>query len=296
MIRTTIVVAAGLALAALLSAAPAHALRARVFVAKTGADAGACSFSAPCQSLDFALNGVEPGGEITILDSAGYNPITITKGVTITVPPGVEAGIVPSPGGNAITILLTSPATVTLRGLTLEGAGTGSTGVDFLATAGGTLEIIDCMVKDFTANGIFVPSLTNSAKIIISHTTVLNNTGDGIQMNGINSSAFIDNTIADNNSANGINLNTEGIVELSNLHVYANNVGINITNATGVVKNSEANANQTDLALNGNLGAITLANNNAFVFVNIANNGTAFSDNTNLIIQLTGSFHHTALQ
>src|ERR1700692_3336646 len=77
------------ALACSVFAAPAQALRARVFVSKAGADVGACSFSAPCQSLDYALSAVEPGGEITILDSAGYNPITITIGVTITVPPGV---------------------------------------------------------------------------------------------------------------------------------------------------------------------------------------------------------------
>ena len=85
-------------------AAPAQALRARVFVSKAGADVGACSFSAPCQSLGYALSGVEPGGEITILDSGGYNPITITQGVTITVPPGVEAGIAVPAGGTAITI------------------------------------------------------------------------------------------------------------------------------------------------------------------------------------------------
>src|SRR5580700_7477321 len=53
------------ALACSLFAAPAHALRARVFVAKTGADVGSCSFSAPCQSLNFAYNAVLPGGEIT---------------------------------------------------------------------------------------------------------------------------------------------------------------------------------------------------------------------------------------
>ena len=128
MLRTTIVVAAGLTLAALLPAAPAHALRARVYVSKTGADAGGCSFTAPCQSLNFALNAVEDSGEITILDSGGYNPITITKGVTITVPPGVEAGIAAPAGGTAITINATQNDAVILRGLTLAGANSANYG------------------------------------------------------------------------------------------------------------------------------------------------------------------------
>ena len=124
------------ALACSVFAAPAHALRARVFVSKAGADVGACSFSAPCQSLDYALSGVAPGGEITILDSAGYNPFTITKGVTITVPPGVEAGIAVPSGGTGITITAGPNDTVVLRGLTLEGAATGQTGIAFADGAG----------------------------------------------------------------------------------------------------------------------------------------------------------------
>jgi hypothetical protein len=79
------------ALACSAFAAPALALRARVFVASYGMDSGNCSYTAPCRTLNFAFNAVVAGGEITMIDSAGYDPLTITKAITITSPPGVEA-------------------------------------------------------------------------------------------------------------------------------------------------------------------------------------------------------------
>ena len=159
------------AFACSLFAAPAQALRARVFVSKAGADVGACSFSAPCQSLDYALNGVEPNGEITILDSAGYNPITITKGVTITVPPGVEASIGASANAAAITINAGSSDVVSLHGLTLNGAGVGADGVIF--NAGGTLEVIDCAVSNYANNGIYVSTSADMSLVVLN--TVISN-------------------------------------------------------------------------------------------------------------------------
>src|SRR5580704_10637361 len=164
MLRTTVVVTAGLVLAALLPAAPAQALRARVFVSKAGQDVGACSFSAPCQSLEYALNAVASSGEITILDSGGYNPITITKGVTITVPPGVEAGIAAPAGGTAITINATVNDAVVLRGLTLSGANTANYGI-FVNTAA-KIEIIDSVIRDFSQVGINIELGANFQTLI----------------------------------------------------------------------------------------------------------------------------------
>jgi len=124
MIRTAIVIAAALAFVTTLQVAPAHAQRARVFVASYGDDTNPCTFGSPCKTFQRAVNVVAYGGEITAIDSAGFGPITINKSVTITSPDGVEAGIVPTAGGNAITINA-GGATVVLRGLTLEGSGTG---------------------------------------------------------------------------------------------------------------------------------------------------------------------------
>lgn len=167
------------ALACSVFAAPAHALRARVFVSKTGADVGACSFSAPCQSLNYAFAAVETSGEITILDSGGYNPITITKGVTITVPPGVEAGITAPAGGAAITINAQPIDKIVLRGLTLDGQGIGTDGIDF--NSGASLTVEDCVVRNFTGIGLyFISTATSDKNLVISNSSFSDNGGDGV--------------------------------------------------------------------------------------------------------------------
>ena len=245
------------ALACSVFAAPAHALRARVFVSKAGADVGACSFSAPCQSLGYALSGVEPNGEITILDSGGYSSITITQGITITVPPGVEAGIAAAAGGAAITINAPG-ATVVLRGLTLEGAGSANWGIYSYSAA--LLEIIDCTVGNFTTQGIIVeaPAVTS---VMISNTVVsdvspggaegifLVSTGGAMiaalnQVTVTNSSygvaayasngtieAQISNSHIDNNTSTGVSALGGGPSSMSN--VVLENVTVNQT-PTGI--------------------------------------------------------------
>src|SRR5215831_9582132 len=108
------------ALACSLYAAPAHA-RARVFVASYGNDTNPCTFGSPCKTFQQAINVVDAGGEVTAIDSAGFGPISIdSKTITITSPPGVEAGIAaPAPGAAAITIN-SQGETYTLSGLTLD--------------------------------------------------------------------------------------------------------------------------------------------------------------------------------
>src|SRR5262252_11086737 len=93
--------------------------RARVFVASYGNDSNPCTFGSPCKTFQQAVDVVDDGGEVTAIDSAGFGPITIgIKSVTITSPPGVEAGIAaPAPGAAAITInTLSSSQIITLSG------------------------------------------------------------------------------------------------------------------------------------------------------------------------------------
>jgi hypothetical protein len=66
-----------------LSAAPAHALATRTWVSGHGADSGACGLAAPCRTFAFALSQTATGGEIDVLDPAGYGAMIITKAVSI---------------------------------------------------------------------------------------------------------------------------------------------------------------------------------------------------------------------
>jgi hypothetical protein len=126
----TIIAAASVA--ALLTAGHAQAQANRTFVSGHGADTNACSLSALCRSFAQALSQTNAGDEITVLDSAGYGAVNITKSVTITNPVGVEAGITAAVGTTAIQINAgTSIIDVTLRGLTLQGASGSANGINW---------------------------------------------------------------------------------------------------------------------------------------------------------------------
>src|SRR5215470_7149502 len=85
------------AFAAVVSMPCAHALSQRTFVASTGDDgpsaAAGCTLAQPCRSFAAAMAHTLFGGEVVVLDSAGYGPVTISQSVAITAPAGVYAGI-----------------------------------------------------------------------------------------------------------------------------------------------------------------------------------------------------------
>jgi hypothetical protein len=72
MIKITSLSVAGALLAFGLSAAPVQAGPNRTFVSGKGTDSGACSLAAPCRTFAFALTQTAAGGEIDVLDPAGY--------------------------------------------------------------------------------------------------------------------------------------------------------------------------------------------------------------------------------
>jgi hypothetical protein len=86
-----------------LSAAPAQAGPNRTWVSGTGTDRGACTRPAPCRTFAFALTQTAAGGEIDVLDPAGYGAVTITKAISI-VNDGVGVAAIGAGSGNGITI------------------------------------------------------------------------------------------------------------------------------------------------------------------------------------------------
>ena len=95
---------AALALA-LVAAAPAHALINRAWVSGHGIDTAACGApTSPCRSLQYVHdNIIAAGGEIDVLDPAGYGSVTITKSLSI-VNDGVGTAGVQATAGDAIAI------------------------------------------------------------------------------------------------------------------------------------------------------------------------------------------------
>jgi len=144
------------ALASIALALSAHApiaaaaVAQRTFVSANGSDLNACSIGLPCRSFKAAIAQTIAGGEVIVLDSAGYGPVTITKSVSIIAPAGVYAGISVF-SGDGVTVTASSTDSVTLRGLAITAQG-GTNGVNF--SAGGILEIDRCTISGAFTNGI----------------------------------------------------------------------------------------------------------------------------------------------
>jgi hypothetical protein len=170
--HTTIIVAVGLALAAALPTAPATAQSPRTFVSPTGSDSNSCLLAAPCRTFQTALAHTNPGGEISVLGTAGYtggNTLTIDKAISIVNPGAFEAGIVVPSGGNGIVINAGASDIVTLRGLTIEGGSVGTNGIVF--NSGASLSITNSTIRNLTTHGIFFqPSA--ASKLFVSNTYI----------------------------------------------------------------------------------------------------------------------------
>jgi len=159
-----------------LTAAPAQATTFRTFVSAQGNDANACTLLAPCKTFAAAHTQTSPGGIIDVLDPAGYGAVIITKSITIN---GRDWASILVTGGNAITINAGASDVVNLRGLIIDGAGTGDFGIRF--NDGATLNIQNSVIRRFSIDGIlFLPSA--SSKLFVSNTLASDNGEAGIRV------------------------------------------------------------------------------------------------------------------
>lgn len=255
-------VACGVALT-MAMASPALALNARTWISGHGADQAGCGpVASPCRTLQYAHDQTSAGGEINILDPAGYGAVAITKAMVIVNEGVGVAGVLAPAAANAITINAGTSEKVILRGLTIEGGGAGYNGVAFFS--GRALEINNCSAQGFYAgttdagNGILIAPSSGQADIVISHTVTSNNGFNGIylttpagstanvRMTVVHSEAFrnawgiaarntttaavthvvnIANTVASHNTGNGYYLQANQgriTMHLDNSHAFFN--------------------------------------------------------------------------
>src|SRR5437762_9631146 len=163
-------------LAALLQAAPANAQATRTWVSGVGDDANPCSRTAPCKTFAGAISKTAGGGEINCLDPGGFGGVTITKSITISCEAGT-AGVLVS-GTPGITVNAGPSDQVTLRGLDINGLGTGTNGINFIA--GKALLVDNCVIYEFATNGINV-ALGAAASVDVKDTRINNIGGAGIR-------------------------------------------------------------------------------------------------------------------
>jgi hypothetical protein len=193
------------ALAAATAPLATHAAQQRSFVASFGLDTANCQLATPCRSFNVAIANTNPGGEVVILDTAGYGPMTITKSIKVIGPAGVYGGISVLGGANPTTGIVINAADgddVTLRGLDVSGI-TGAVpapliGID-IQNAGG-VHIEKSSIGNFTDGGGACINV-NTAKTIRIYVvdSFLRECRTGIYangntVNGNRSSVVVDNT------------------------------------------------------------------------------------------------------
>jgi hypothetical protein len=159
-----------IAILAAASSGGAGAANSRSFVASYGNDANPCTISAACRSFAAAVAATTPYGEVIVLDSAGYGPVTIAQSVTIVAPDGVFAGISASPGGIGVAIM-SNTIEVRLSGITVVG---GWRGID-IAGIGDTVQIDRCVIRD-ASYGI----VAGASRVSVSNSRLIANFEFGV--------------------------------------------------------------------------------------------------------------------
>jgi hypothetical protein len=158
---------------------PAQAQATRTWVSGVGDDANPCSRTAPCKTFAGAISKTAAKGEISVLDPGGYGAVTITKAISITSDPSMGGILNASTTG--VIINAGSTDVVNLRGLIIEGAGSGLNGIRFLA--GKALHVEDCVIRGnstSTGHGIVVAPSAGVSELLVTDTMILNNgTGSG---------------------------------------------------------------------------------------------------------------------
>lgn len=193
-----------IAFLSILISTSAMATAQRTFVASNGNDANPCSLPQPCRTFARAITQTSAGGEVIILDSAGYGVVTITQSVSIIAPAGVYAGISVA-SGNGITVD-GAGIRVTLRGLTINSQG-GAIGVHFVH--GASLLVEGCRVSGFTTSAIGQEASTGS--MTVRDTSITGGSGSAISTLSV---AVIDHVSVADVASFGIDVEDGGDVAI----------------------------------------------------------------------------------
>lgn len=143
-------VATLIAIGLCLSTTAAFAQASRTWVSGVGDDANPCSRTAPCKTFAGAISKTAAGGEINVIDPGGFGAVTITK--SITIDGGESFASILAAGTNGIVVNAGANDVVTIRNLSINGFGTGLSGIRFLA--GGALHVENVQIFLFTQKGI----------------------------------------------------------------------------------------------------------------------------------------------
>jgi hypothetical protein len=278
-----------------LAAADALAAAQRTFVASYGLTANTafnCSLAFPCRAFNDAISVTNPGGEVVILDTAGYGPMTIMKSIKIIGPSGVYGGISvlggvgpPPPPTTGVTINAGDTDVITLRGLDISGvpgvAGPfPNIGIDIQNA--GVVHIEKSSIGNFTQDASACINL-NTAKAIQVYVndSFLRECRNGIAVAGtgtddtLRPNLVVDNTRLEhalNTEASGtaaIWLTSAFLVSVRNSVIAWSGDGIRASNSVSTV-NSRVFVTHSQITRMGKAAIETLGGSGASMVVNVS--------------------------
>jgi hypothetical protein len=223
----------------------------RTWISATGDDANPCFRASPCKTFTGTLSKTSIGGEINCIDAGSFGTITITKSITIDCED--TQGAISAAATTGVIINLTDPAdtakTVRLRGLSINGLGSGTNGIKILA--GNKLVLEEVVIDGFTTHGVSVLTTAGAFSLVVKDTTIRNNGGNGINtfLTGaatatisVDTSLFAFNGVGFNQGAattstiqnSGITNNTTGVQASSSTSILSVKDCVIAHNGTGV--------------------------------------------------------------
>ena len=185
----------------LFSATGAATTAQRTFVASTGNDANPCSIAAPCRGFARAITQTSAGGEVIVLDSAGYGACD-----------GHEIGIDHRSGRH-----LRRDQRVQRQWRHGERAGRDRRAARLvdqrpgrqqwhLLQAAARLRVENCVVSAMHVAGISHTATAPDAELIVLDTIVRDNGGRGIYLFANVGSLVLDHVRSEHNGGNGVSL------------------------------------------------------------------------------------------
>ncbi|HLM58943.1 MAG TPA: right-handed parallel beta-helix repeat-containing protein [Pyrinomonadaceae bacterium] len=167
-------------------ATAAQAQATRTWVSGVGDDVNPCSRTAPCKTFAGAISKTADNGEIDALDPGGFGTVTITKSITIDGTTGQGFGSILAAGTTGVVVndsLTAAPMSeiVRLRNLSINGATTGTIGVNYVSAK--ALYIENCIIANFrggTGQGIRVNHTANGGEVHVRDTIVSNTLNQGV--------------------------------------------------------------------------------------------------------------------
>ena len=198
----------------------AEAQAPRTWVSGVGDDANPCSRTAPCKTFAGAISKTAKGGEINCLDGGGFGSVVITKSITIDGS-GAMSGVI---GAQSFGIIINIADTaadagvVRIRGLTLNGAGTGTTGIRISAAKRVSIE--NTVIDGFT-DGIVAASAGNSL-VFVKDSSIRNNLGNGISAASAGSQIALSNVSVIFNTTGLATSNSGKIISFKNNAIFGN--------------------------------------------------------------------------